>query len=109
MSQHTFRTIRNGEPVEVLLGWDRPLSRYFMVVETEAQAASDKDAYLYDNMSDPASLRGETGLDHYRAKLTELGIEVPESLFIEVQIDANLNTGNRVVQHDADGTLHPRS
>ena len=35
MSQHYFSTKHHGEAITVLLGWDRPLGHYFMVVERD--------------------------------------------------------------------------
>ena len=47
-------------------------------------------------------------LDYYREVLRHFQILVPESLFIEVQHDAERNVGNRVVKHQADGSFTER-
>ena len=89
MSQHYFNTQQAGTPVKVLLGWDRPLGHYFMVIEKTAAAVAsesastaaqcegdddddgdDDDGYLYSNLNelDPFGL----SLDHFRGVLSEL-------------------------------------
>jgi hypothetical protein len=103
MSQHRLRTLRNGEPVEVLLGWDRRLRCFFMVVETCAQQEGGDDEHLYDNLHEADPFTKD--LPYFRAKLAELGIAAPESLFVEVQRDAEHNAGNRRVEHQPDGSF----
>jgi hypothetical protein len=41
MSQHLYRTTREGQPISVLLGWDRPIGHYFMVIEWQGQRFTD--------------------------------------------------------------------
>lgn len=109
MSQHILRTTTaNGQKVEILLGWDRPLQRCFMVVETMEQQDGDEDDYLYDNLSDPAAMEGDPGLDYFRRKLAELEIAAPETLFAEVAKDKANDNGNRVAIHQPDGTFAAR-
>lgn len=95
MSQHVFKTTLDGEPVSVLLGWDRPLAYFFLVVE---QLSEKNDGiYLYSNLDDPGAVN--CSLDYFRQKLSELGISVPESMFIEAESDRKRNVGNRLVEH----------
>ncbi|KAB0593692.1 hypothetical protein F7Q96_25190 [Cupriavidus gilardii] len=44
-------------------------------------------------------------LDYYRVVLRHFHIDVPESMFTEVQQDCEGNVGNRVVKHQADGSF----
>ena len=99
MSQHTFKTTRDGEPICVLMGWDRPLAYFFLVVERLAMT-DDENAYLYLYLDDPGAI--DCSLDYYRKKLSELGISVPESMFVEAENDRQHNVGNRVVEHNLD-------
>jgi hypothetical protein len=101
MSQHYFNTVHQGEPVTVVLGWDRPLGHFFMVVERR-EPAPDQDDYLYINLDEPGAF--DLGLDHFKAKLSELGIEVPQTMFEQVAIDGEMRAGNRVVVYAADGS-----
>lgn len=101
MSQHYFRTQHQGEPVTVLLGWDRPLGHVFMQVMRSDAAPGD--GTLYSNMeeADPFGL----DLDYFANKLNELGIAVPASMFEQTRLDQVLRSGNRTVTHEADGSF----
>lgn len=35
MSQHHFHTIHNGQETHILMGWDRPMQGFFLVIEKE--------------------------------------------------------------------------
>lgn len=106
MSQHYYSTQHRGEAITVLLGWDRPIGHYFMVVERDDPKPGEED-YLYVNLDDPNAF--ELDLDHFQAKLKELGISVPIEMFEQVQLDKVLNTGNRRVIYQADGQFESAS
>lgn len=102
MSQHYFDTFHKGLPITVLLGWDRPLSYFFLVIQKPAELIDssmevESEHYLYSYLyeKDPFGL----SLDYYRAVLRHFQILVPESMFIEVQRDCARNVGNRIVVH----------
>lgn len=118
MSQHYFRTQHDSTPVEVLLGWDRPLGHFFMVIEKLATAGAsesteasqqpavdtdDDDGYLYSNLNelDPFGL----SLDHFRDVLSDLGIQVPEQMFEQIELDHAMRVGNRRVWYQPDGSF----
>lgn len=117
MSQHYFDTAIGERKVRVVLGWDRPLGHFFMTIEqlaaatvrTEASPAAEDDeeaeddGYLYSNLNELNPF-GKS-LDFFKAKLTELGITAPVSMFEQVRRDEALNVGNRYVWHNADGTF----
>ena len=111
MSQHYFDTFHKGYPITVLLGWDRPMDYFFLVVEKPTELIDDtmkveSDDFLYSNLheSDPFN----HGLDYYREVLRHFQIGVPESMFIQVQRDRERYTGNRVAKHQADGSFTER-
>jgi hypothetical protein len=123
MSQHHFLTERAGSPVAVVLGFDRPLGHYYLVVQDLAprQRASaplgvrndglddgeDEDAgddgYLYSNLNEPDAF--ELSLEHYKAVLARLGIKVPITMFQQVELDALHRVGNRSVTYEPSGTF----
>ncbi|HCM5830611.1 hypothetical protein [Klebsiella pneumoniae] len=105
MSRHYFATSHKGAPVTVYLGWDRPVQYFFLVIEKSA-ARVEEDDYLYSNLHerDPFG----HGLDYYRDVLRHFQIVVPESMFTEVQRDADNHVGNRIVIHQVDGTFAER-
>lgn len=105
MSQHVLPTQCNGKAVEVLMGWDRPLQGFFLVIEV---MDGESEEYLYSNLEDPALMRWmglPPTLDPFLAKLKELGITVPQQMVQEVEADARLNVGNRYVTYDASGAI----
>lgn len=111
MSQHFFDGTCKGVPVTVMMGWDRPLSQFFLVVQHRQDAIAGENAecedgdegIIYSNLNEllPRSL----GLGHFRSKLTTLGIAVPEAMFEQVLLDEAGNVGNRCVVYEADGTV----
>jgi hypothetical protein len=107
--------------VEILMGWDRPLQGYFMVItrldasshEEAADDASEDDVeedllLVYSNLDDP-ELAVWGGLppmvDHFRTKLGALGLQVPAAMLEAVERDGWLNVGNHQVVYDADGRV----
>lgn len=108
MSQHCFETHHKGFPITVMLGWDRPLRYFFMTIRKPAELidntmkVEDED-FLYSNLheEDPFG----HSLDYYREVLGHFHIDVPSSMFTEVQKDYAGNVGNRVVKHEADGSF----
>jgi hypothetical protein len=123
MSQHHFRTERAGSPVAVLLGFDRPLGHYYLVVqdlapqqrtsvppsvrndgmdEDDDEDAGD-DGCLYSNLNEPDAF--ELSLEHYKAVLSRLGIQVPTTMFQQVELDALHRVGNRSVTYEPSGTF----
>lgn len=103
MSQHVFISEHEGKPVSILMGWDRPLQGYFMVIEVDGS-----EDYLYENTNDvdllPFYGLPDT-LDHFIAKLGELGLAIPALMVQEIQNDARANVGNRYVKYKKDGTI----
>lgn len=105
MSQHYFDTVYQDDPITVILGWDRPDQSYFLIVERRAPAPGQDD-YLYLSPSGPDAPR--LGLDHFRAHLLALGIEVPASMFEQVSLDDQRDqrqTGRRIVSYMPDGSF----
>lgn len=116
MSQHRFSTTHEGQPVSVLMRWDKPIGHFFMVIEWDGPRSedfpsacagddgSDDDTILYSNLDEPNSF--ELSIRYFRAKLIEFGIRVPESMFEQVEIDRAKRAGNRNVRYRADGSFH---
>jgi hypothetical protein len=102
MSQHYFHTKHNNTEITVLMGWDRPLQGYFMVISDKNKRG---DEYIYSNLEDPqlcdAGGLAET-IEPFVNKLNELGIEVPFDMLFGVELDGAFNEGNRQVTHEQD-------
>lgn len=114
MSVHTLEIKHMDRPLRVTLGWDRPCQGFFMTLlyldgqpafpERAALDEDDEDyddePWVYHNMFDlELGGRQPASLDHFMAKLGEFEIEVPDAMIAAVQEDAQLNVGNRVVEH----------
>lgn len=94
MSVHLFDTEdQEGMPVQIRMGWDRPLQRSFMTVEW----LSERDEE--DERPQMLSVYNKTGLILLRNKLLEFGITVPSEMFEEVSVDERFNAGNKMVRH----------
>lgn len=111
MSRHYFETTYKDHPVTVLLGWDRALGHYFLVIEKQVDFVDPDvtefdDQYLYSNLyeSNPFGL----SLGHFKAVLHRLKITVPANMFTEVERDSWNNVGNRDITHQADGSFAVR-
>ncbi len=129
MSQHRFPAqTSTGRAVEVLIGYDRPLNGFFLVVtaaelETAAMADLidagepdddegdfDGDAFVYSNLDDIdlIDLGGHTlDLEYFKAKLAWLGIVLPSSIEGELHQDRLHRVSNRVCHYDAAGVPQP--
>lgn len=99
MSRHYFKTEYSGKPVEVLMGFDRPLNGFFMVIDYQEEPEDDDecDGYLFSNMwqEDPHPHM----LKPYLEKLTELNISVPPAMIAEIESDGRQKMGNKDVLH----------
>lgn len=105
MSQHILNTTMGLDPVQVLIGYDRPLGHFFLVV-TRLHAAEDEDDLIYSNLDDPiAGLARD--LNRYRDILNDLGIVVPETMLTNVLQDAVDRAGNKIVLYQIDGSWSP--
>lgn len=107
MSQHTYPSTYKGQPITILMGWDRPLQGFFMVIELEKV-----EGCVYCNLDDPllSSVGGlPDSLGHFTDKLDELGLSVPHNMIQQIELDAAANLGNRHVLYDAVGNVRPPS
>jgi hypothetical protein len=110
MSQHIFQTTYEGNPVTVMMGWDRQQQDFFLFVDKlhYPEALSDNDVLetakiIYD--SDADSEAKQQGLDYHMSTLIELGIHVPASMFKQMHHDQGFGGGNRVCTYADDGSF----
>jgi hypothetical protein len=106
MSQHVFNAMLNGEKIEVLAGWDRPLQGFFLVIQRIDPGDRPIGPYLFSNLD-----MGEPhpkSFDHFRNVLDEFGIRVPQEMVDEIIRDGAVNKGNKRVIHDVRDGEHYR-
>ncbi len=106
MSRHYFDTEYKTLPVQVILGYDRPLDEFFMQVKhLDMKNVEDEDLpFVYATIDDPQ--HDPTEFDYCRRKLVELGVTIPETMFAAVMNDAANRVGNYEVVHFADGSTN---
>ncbi|MDO8777424.1 MAG: hypothetical protein Q7K57_53650 [Burkholderiaceae bacterium] len=98
MSQHSVHTRYCGKEVVVVTGYDRPLNDLFLqVLSHEDTHPAAEECVLYSSLHEHQ--RDWTDINTVSGTLTELGIEVPDSLLEAVYLDQLLHVGNRMVRH----------
>jgi hypothetical protein len=95
MSQRTF-TASGG--YQVLTGWDRPLQRFFLVIETKEQnhPGYQGDDYAFSNLNLP---NPAMSIDQIYATLYRFKIMPPPTLFDDLEEDKRDNVGNFVFDY----------
>lgn len=98
MSRHYFQTTYAEKPVEVLMGFDRPLNGFFMVIDYLDEPEDDEDdGYIYSNMWEEKP--HPDSLTPYLEKLAELNISIPAEMIQEIENDGEIKMGNKDVRH----------
>ena len=98
MSQHSVRTRYQDDEVVVVAGYDRPLNDLFLQVLAHEDAPQViEERVHYSSLHEPQ--RDWTDINTVSDRLTELGIEVPDSLLEAVYLDQLFHAGNRMVRH----------
>ena len=104
--------MRNSLPISVMIGWDRPLNYFFLVIEGDEQFPELKedddeddefDGTIYSTLFEERPF--STTLEDIKQKLLQFEITIPEAMFKQAQSDCVLNVGNRFVKYNNDGTF----
>lgn len=111
MSRHSVCTTRNDEDVCVTVGWDRPLSGFFMDVTRTIEFTDEDDGvtyqddeYIYSNLEDPNLPMGlSLDLNYFKLKISDLNIELPDEIFTIVENDGVKNVGNLFAFYEFSG------
>ncbi len=110
MSQHYFNTTYLGEPITVMMSWDKPLGYYFMTIKKSHTKLTDETEdndpekeYIYSNLYEENPFNKT--LDDFKLKLEALDIVVPLLMFKLVEIDQMSNMGNMRVWHQAGNSI----
>jgi hypothetical protein len=95
MSQHILKTELDGKPVQLIIGWDRPLRQYFYSLHDLTPGV--EDSVLGSSMMlDQDELHN---IDPILDDLKQLGITPPEKMVEEVQADEVNGGSNRIEQY----------
>lgn len=89
MSQYHYMLVHEGKNTEVLMGWDRPLQGFFLVIDQ----GDDEPLWsnLYQKESHPKTL------EPFIKELHSRGIELPRAMVAEMEQDRLDNMGNKCV------------
>ncbi len=112
MSQHHYACTWQGRPISIMMGWDRPLQGFFMVIEFDDAGGQDEENeeawLLYSNLNDPV-LAPTSGMasscEYFQEKLSALGVRVPAQMIEAVDQDGKTNAGNREAWYDRGGRV----
>jgi hypothetical protein len=100
MSRHSFTTKYQGQPVEIIAGWDRPFQAYFLLIQF---LEVTEEIYLYnDSLDDRAEPKNWL---FFEQKLIDFGLYVPVAMAQAVVDDGQTNAGNKNIQYDALGNV----
>ena len=101
MSRHHLHTVRDGRPWLVVMGYDRPLSEFFLQLWDDAPGADAEEPAYNSSLHEPAADWRDIATVVQR--LADFGLQVPSSMIDSVIVDAALRAGNRIVEHTPDG------
>lgn len=104
MSQHSIEITYKDKPATVLVGWDHPLQRFYLVVDYDDDGSTDgsdnedddcgEDVYIYTNLYDEVLDREPhhyQDLGYFKKILENLGIQIPDQIWEKVKQDKIAN------------------
>jgi len=108
MSQHiiTLECRESGEQVRIQLGWDKPMSEFYMVVfvaPPEGQEPDDTNI-VYSSLDDRRA-DGQQDLGYFKAVAVQLGCAVPDTLWRAAYQDREFNVVNKVHYYTPTGEV----
>lgn len=90
MSKHTFTSIVGESVFKVEIGWDRPMSCFYCLIDKD-KLLEKEDRYFYSNLDDVFA-QGELGYYEAVCKLYE--IKLPDGLIKALLEDKKRNAVN---------------
>lgn len=84
VSQRRFKATANGKQVEVQIGWDRPLHRFYMCIFEIDENGDDIDT-MYSNLNEPNP--DVLSVEYFTGVARKYGVEVPVDVIAQVKQD----------------------
>ena len=84
MSQRKFKTTANGKKVEVQIGWDKPLQRFYMCIFEIDENGDDIDT-IYSNLNEPNP--EVLSVEYFTGAARSYGVEIPAEVIAQVKQD----------------------
>lgn len=108
MSQHiiTVPGKKFGGPVRVQLGWDKPMSEFYLVVFVEPPAGQELDdtKIVYSSLDDRKA-DGKQDLGYFKGVAVQLGCDIPDALCRAAYQDREFNVVNKVSYYSPTGEV----
>lgn len=99
MSQHYYTSrCTDGDPIEVLCGWDRVLQRHFLDISrtyTTACENEEDEILLYTSIADSDAPTG-SNWDYFANVLETMNIKIPDEMSEALISDSIKQTGNEL-------------
>lgn len=97
MSQHVLTTKVNGQQLQIQMGWDTPMSWYYLVISPVIENG-ELDDPIYSNLNE---LHPESNpLKYYIEVCHGLGIQIPETVIQGIEEDRRLDRMNNRVWYE---------
>jgi hypothetical protein len=104
MTQHVYpATDANGNQVEIMVGWDRPLHEVFANVFPVMTDGTPDDIPVISTMAEGIGRGMEA--DELEEWLEEKGFQMPEPVYFALADDIEFNRGNVVTRYDEQGNV----
>lgn len=90
MSQEIINCQYEGKDVEVLIGWDSPLQRFYLVIQTiEIDEEDEKEGLIYSNLNDEYLILNPSSyqtINYFQSILEKFKITIPETIWEKVKL-----------------------
>lgn len=108
MSQHIISVPceKSEGLVRIQLGWDKPLSEFYLVVFVEPPAGQqlDDNKIVYSSLDDRRA-DGQQDLGYFKAVAVQLGCDIPEALWRAAYQDREFNVVNKIRHYSPTGEI----
>jgi len=108
MSQHiiSVQSKKSGGLVRIQLGWDKPMSEFYLVVFVEPPVGQqlDENKIVYSSLDDRLA-DGQQDLGYFKAVAVQLGCDLPEHLWRAAYQDREFNIVNKVRHYSPTGEM----
>lgn len=108
MSQHiiTVPCTTFGGPVRVQLGWDKPMSEFYLVAFVEPAFGQELDdtKIVYSSLDDREA-DGQQDLGYFKEVAVQLGCDIPDALWRAAYQDREFNVVNKVTYYSPTGEV----
>lgn len=108
MSKHiiSVHSKKAEGPVRIQLGWDKPMSEFYLVVFVEPPEGQEFDdtKIVYSSLDD-RNADGQQDLGYFKGIAVQLGCDVPEALWRAAHQDSEFNVVNKIHYYSPTGEV----